>query len=228
MKVAILFSGGKDSCYSTWYSLHQGWEITSLITVISDNPDSFMFHTPNIKWTTLQAEAIGLPIHNIGTCGEKEEELSDLKYGLKELLDTISFKGVVSGVIQSEYQKKRVDKICDSLGIENISPLWQRDPMEILEEEISLGFDFILSSCSARGLTRDWIGRRVDKDSLKKLKKIFIRFGIHPAFEGGEAESFVLDAPIFRKKIKIIKARKQWFHERGILIIEKAVLCKKS
>ena len=43
---AVLFSGGKDSCYSAYQVKKQGYEIKCLISIFSENLDSFMFHTP--------------------------------------------------------------------------------------------------------------------------------------------------------------------------------------
>ncbi|MEM2784480.1 MAG: TIGR00289 family protein, partial [Nitrososphaerota archaeon] len=48
------------------------------------------------------------------------------------------------------------------------------------------------------------------------------------SFEGGEAETFVLDGPIFKKKISIIKAEKIWKGYYGHYIIKKAKLINKN
>jgi diphthine-ammonia ligase len=61
MKLGVLFSGGKDSTLA----LHKAAEkeqITCLITLQSKNPESYMFHTPNIDLAGFQAEALGLPL----------------------------------------------------------------------------------------------------------------------------------------------------------------------
>ncbi len=228
MEVAVLYSGGKDSCLATWYALHQGWEVTTLIAVISRNPESFMFHTPNISWTGIQAEAMNLPIATISTQGIKEAELHDLEKGITELSKEYGFEGLLSGAIQSEYQRTRIDRVCEHIGIPSYAPLWRKDPLMLLEEEIDLGFKFILSACAAKGLAREWLGRGIDKDSLKDLRKLFKKFGINPAFEGGEAETFVTDAPIFKRRIKITEAEERWNIDRGEYIIKKAELAEKT
>ena len=228
MKVAVLYSGGKDSCLTTWYALHQGWEVTTLIAVISRNPDSFMFHTPNISWTGIQAKAMNLPIATISTQGIKEEELLDLEKGITELSKEDGFEGLLSGAIQSEYQRTRIDRVCEHIGIPSYTPLWCKDPLMLLEEEVDLGFRFILSACAAKGLTQEWLGRNIDEASLKDLRKLFEKFRINPAFEGGEAETFVTDAPNFKKRIKITKAEERWNTDRGEYIIKKAELAEKN
>jgi len=43
MKVGVLFSGGKDSCYASFLAKKAGYDICCLISIVSENPDSFMF-----------------------------------------------------------------------------------------------------------------------------------------------------------------------------------------
>ena len=59
MKLGVLFSGGKDSYLALQYASEEN-EIICLLTLESKKEDSWMFHTPAIEWTKLQAEAMGL------------------------------------------------------------------------------------------------------------------------------------------------------------------------
>ncbi|MBK6586687.1 MAG: hypothetical protein IPG26_07775 [Coprothermobacter sp.] len=70
------------------------------------------------------------------------------------------------------------------------------------------GFKVIVTAVAAEGLDSSWLGRQIDQKMLNELKDLNRRYGVHPAFEGGEAETFVLDGPIFKKRIKILKAEK--------------------
>jgi len=83
MKLGILFSGGKDSCYASYLAKQEGYQICCLISIISENKESYMFHTPFIEKTEKQAEVMGIPIVIVRTKGEKEQELVDLKKQLK-------------------------------------------------------------------------------------------------------------------------------------------------
>ena len=60
MRLGVLFSGGKDSTLALQYAADKE-EVACLITLLSKNKESYMFHTPNIDVITLQAEALGLP-----------------------------------------------------------------------------------------------------------------------------------------------------------------------
>ena len=72
MRLGVLFSGGKDSTLALHLAAEKE-EVVCLITILSKNKESFMFHTPNIDITALQAEALGLPQITKTTQGEKEK-----------------------------------------------------------------------------------------------------------------------------------------------------------
>jgi uncharacterized protein (TIGR00290 family) len=62
MHLASLFSGGKDSAYALYLAQLQGHKIEVLIAIDSENPESYMFHVPNIHLVKLQAEAMEIPL----------------------------------------------------------------------------------------------------------------------------------------------------------------------
>lgn len=208
MKVAALFSGGKDSTYVIYQALQQGHELKFLITLAPKREDSWMFHSPCIELTKLQAEAIGVKQVWRETIGEKEKELEDLSAAISEVADEID--GIVSGALASEYQKKRVEDICKKFGLESIAPSWHRDPEELLKEEIRNGFKIIITQVASAGFDESWLGRELDEKLVEDLKTLNKKFGVHVGFEGGEAESLVLDCPLFKKKLMIDEFEKIW------------------
>jgi len=227
MKVAVLFSGGKDSCFAVWHVLHQGWNIGSLVSVRSRNPDSYMFHYPNVEWSKLQAEALDLPIVVCESEGKKEDELEDLERCLSSLKSSLKVDGVVSGAVASDYQKTRIDRLCESLDLASFSPLWRKNPEFLIRLEIECGFEIVITACMARGFTNEWLGRKIDTVCLDELKEMNRKYGIHMAFEGGEAETFVTDGPIFKKKVVIRSLEKVWQGDSGYLQIKSAELAPK-
>lgn len=227
MNIASLFSGGKDSVLALYKVLQEGHEVKTLITLSAENPESYMFHVPNIKLTPLQAEAIEIPIIFKTTKGLKEEELKDLKRAVEESIMEYDIKGVVSGAIFSNYQKSRIDNICRELNIKSIAPLWQKKPEEMLEEMISSGFKIIMSAVAAGGLGPDWLGKELNDATIKQLLNLHDVCYVCTAGEGGEFETFVLDAPFFKRKIEIIVAEKIWDGQSGVYNIKKAVLIDK-
>lgn len=223
MTNACLFSGGKDSTLSLHKALDFGIPIDLVITMISSSKESHMFHWPNVRFTSLQADALGIRQVFAETEGKKEEELDDLKRVLKD--NNVEF--LVTGATYSKYQGDRVNRIASSLNIEHFAPLWQIDP-EIELAEVSNTFNAIITSVSAEGFDETFLGRRIDQEMIVRLRELNKRYGINMLFEGGEAESFVLDAPRFKKRIEIKKAKKEWNGNRGMYIIEKAGLEDKS
>jgi predicted ATP pyrophosphatase (TIGR00289 family) len=223
MNAAVLFSGGKDSTMAIYKALEEGYSVKYLVSMISDNPESYMFHVPNIHITELSAEAMNIPLITAKTHGEKEKELDDLKCVLMELKNK-GVEAIFAGALASEYQKSRIDQLCNEIGLESHAPLWHRDPKEYMEEIIDLGFEVILVGVSAEGLDESWLGRKVDNKLLEDIIVLNSKYGMHMAFEGGEAETLVLDCPIFKKRIKIIESSNLWDRDSGHLLISKAVL----
>jgi ABC transporter with metal-binding/Fe-S-binding domain ATP-binding protein len=203
MKVGILFSGGKDSTYAAWLAKKQGHEIECFITLFSENKYSYMFHTPAIELTKKQAELMGIPLVTRETLGEKEKELKDLKRAIEKAKIKYNIQAIVTGALASKYQAERIGKICSELGLECINPLWERSPEEHWREMIKNGFRIILTSVSAEGLGKEWIGREINNASLDKLIELSRKYQFNLAFEGGEAETFVISCPLFKEKLKV-------------------------
>jgi len=228
MKIAALYSGGKDSTFAIYRAIQQGREIACLITLKSANPASYMFHVPNIDIVKLQAKALGIPLVFKKTAGIKEEELKDLRAALIAAKKKYNIEGVVSGAIASEYQRYRVETVCADLGLKSIAPLWHLDPERYLSEEIKDSFDIIITAVASGGFDPSWLGRKLDLLALEDLKKLHAKFGVHLSGEGGEYESMVLDCPLFKKKLLIEDAEKVWREDSGFYIVKKAKLVAKK
>lgn len=202
MELAVLFSGGKDSTLA----LQEAFKCDSvacLASVFSLNPESYMFHTPNIGVVGLQAEAVGVPLISCETRGEKEGELSDLEVLLSRAVEEYGVQGVVTGGVDSLYQASRFQRVCDRLGLWCFNPLWQMDPLEILRRVVDGGYEVLLSGVFAYPFDSSWAGRIVDGQMMGELEKLFADYGVSPSGEGGEIETTVLDAPFFKKKVVV-------------------------
>ena len=223
---AVLFSGGKDSIMACYEAINNGDDVRYLLSMESENDESYMFHVPNIHLTELIAEAIDIPIIKAKTPGIKEKELDDLKNNLSFLQDK-GVEAIYTGALFSDYQKSRIDKICEKLSLKSISPFWHVNEEEYMETIIKEGFEFIISGVFAEGLDESWLGRKIDFEALEELKLIKKKFHINLTFEGGEAETLVLDGPIFKEKIEIIEASKTWNIDSGLYLVKKAKSSKK-
>ncbi|MGP8319188.1 MAG: diphthine--ammonia ligase [Methanosarcinaceae archaeon] len=203
LKLGVLFSSGKDSNYALQIMQEQNYSIECLITIRSENPDSYMFHTPNIYLARLQAQAMGFPIIEQVTKGEKEAELLDMKSAIMRAKGKYGIEGVVTGALYSNYQRERIERVCNELGLKVFSPLWHIDQETEMRDLLKLGYEFIFSSIAAYGLDKSWVGRRITEKDVDKLVRLNEKIGLNISGEGGEFESFVLDAPMYKKRIKI-------------------------
>jgi ABC transporter with metal-binding/Fe-S-binding domain ATP-binding protein len=204
MKLAVLFSGGKDSTYAAYLEKKHGNELICLITLESENPHSYMFHTPSISKVEKQAQVMDLPLLIQKTKGEKEKELVDLETVIGKAKKEYEIEGLVTGAVESKYQASRIQKICDRLNLECFNPLWKKDQIELLEDLIKSGFEIIITGVFAYPLDEKWLGRSIDGVFLQDVKTLYEKYKINPAGEGGEFETFVLNCPLFNKRLNVI------------------------
>ena len=212
MKVAVLYSGGKDSNRALHWALTHKLDVKHLVTMFPSTRDSLMYHTPALNLVELQTQAIGIPLVKGQTTGVTiEEEVDSLRITLKPL----DVEGIVTGALESTYQKSRVDLVCKTLGLRAYAPFWHCDLNKHLTEIIDLGFETIFVGVAALGLTENWLGRRLDHEALKDLLDLHEKYKINIGGEGGEYETLVCDGPTFRCKIQLLNTKRTWDKKTG-------------
>jgi diphthine-ammonia ligase len=224
MRLAALVTGGKDSVLALYRAQQMGHTIEVLATMIPKRDDSYMFHFPNIHLTELLSRAVEIPLAKAETSGIKEKELGDLK----KLLASLDVEGVVSGAVFSSYQKQRIQRICDELGLKSVTPLWHQDPLDLMNELIDLKFNVIIVGVYAYGFDKSWLGKEINSATLEKLVELHKKYQISLVGEGGEYESLVLDAPFFKKRIEIVEAETSYENGSGVLVVKEAKLVDKD
>jgi len=216
MKLAALFSGGKDSLFSVYLAKQLGHEIKCLITVFPKSDESHLLHHPNVKWTRLQSESMKIP--QITMTSESDETNVEVKV-LEDMLirakNDYCIEGIVHGGIKSKFQKNNFETLCNKLNLQIISPLWGFDSKQYLNELILSKFIFIITSVSSEGLDDSWLGKQIGKNEIDTLLTLSKKFGFNLDFEGGEAETFVVNCPLFSNPIEIINDEKIWDGYRG-------------
>jgi len=226
MRLGVLFSGGKDSTLALHLAA-QKEQAVCLITVVSKNKESYMFHTPNIDVTALQAQALGLPRVSVVTEGQKEEELADLEKAIVEAKEKYQIDGVVTGAVESVYQASRVQRICNRLDVWCFNPLWKLDQKALLETLVARNFKVVISGIFAYPLDETWLGKHIDAAVIARLVQLQGQYDISPSGEGGEIETTVLDAPMFKQKIGILDSAIEARGNCGVFIIKQARLVPK-
>ena len=203
MRFAALFSGGKDSTYALHLAMLKGLEIVCLITLKPLREDSWMFHYPSVEITKLQAKALGLPQIFKITSGVKGEEIKDLERAIKEAIGKYDIEGIVAGALLSDYQRMNIMRIVSKYDLEAYTPLWRKNQEDYMRDVVKHGVKFIVTEINAFGLPMKFLGKEITLDDVEEIIKYARKYRFNPAFEGGEAETLVIDAPFFKKKLKV-------------------------
>jgi ABC transporter with metal-binding/Fe-S-binding domain ATP-binding protein len=230
LRLAALYSGGKDSTFSIFKAKQAGHDIAFLISMRPSSDESLLFHYPNTWLTDLLANAMHIPLASFKLDkASKDAEVQALEKAIISAKSTYGIDGIVHGAISSNFQNQLIKTICDNNGLEMIAPIWNIQVDAYMEELLSERFHVIFVSVSAMGLESCWLGKTLDRSSLATLSSLSRKFGFNLAFEGGEAETLVVDCPLFTKqRISINKARVHWDGQRGIFeILEASLICKK-
>ena len=216
MKLACLFSGGKDSTYAIHLAKKQGHEIVCLLSVFTKSEESHLLHHPNLKWTKLQSELMNIPQLVLQSNSNKTpDELILLEKLLQTAKEKFQIDGLVHGGIKSNFQKKHFETLCEKLNLISIAPLWKIEPKKYMNELVDSDFHFMMITVSSDGLDEQWLGKLISKSDIVLLNNLSEKFGFNLNFEGGEAETFVIDCPLFSNSIKINQFRKNWDGYRG-------------
>ena len=224
MTVSALVSGGKDSIYAAYLADTQGWPVDELVTLVPDDPDSLLFHTPNLEIVPLQAEAWGKRHRAVPVPGTGEAaELEALERGLRGATGP-----VVTGAIESSFQWSRLLRVADRVHRRLYAPLWRTDPERVVRAEIAAGLDIRFVHLAAEPLAPDLLGSRLDLERLAELRRLgrTIR-PLHVAGEGGEYETLVVDAPFFRSRIELTETERRITPSTARLVVRRAGLMRK-
>jgi len=216
MKLACLFSGGKDSTYAVHLAKKQGHEIVCLLTVFTKSEESHLLHHPNLKWTKLQSESMKIPQLTIqSSSDETKDEIIAMEKLLQTAKKEFHIDGLVHGGIRSKFQKEKFETLCLKLNLVSISPLWETNPKEYMNELLDSNFHFMMITVSSDGLDEQWLGKLISKSDIEVLHNLSDKFGFNLNFEGGESETFVINCPLFSQSIKINQFTKIWDGYRG-------------
>eukprot|EP00920_Eleutheroschizon_duboscqi_P018964 GHVT01045054.1.p1 GENE.GHVT01045054.1~~GHVT01045054.1.p1 ORF type:complete len:212 (-),score=54.71 GHVT01045054.1:326-961(-) len=133
----------------------------------------------------------------------KGDEVEDLYLLLQDVLARFpAVRGVCSGAIHSNYQRKRVENVCSRLGLVSVAPLWGSSQQSLFSEMKAAGMEAIIVKTASMGLNRRHLGKSLweFEDEFAQLAS---SFGFHVCGEGGEFETLALDSPMHKKKLVI-------------------------
>lgn len=224
MRLAALFSGGKDSTYAIYLMEQQGHSVSTLVSVLPSDPHSMVFHTPNLHLLPKMAEAMGRSMVTVRSDGTEDGDLE----AMARALGLIRVDGVVTGAIASDYQWDRINWVCERLGLRVFSPLWRREQGALMRDLLSSGVRAVVVAVMAEGLGPEWLGRPLDEGALNHLLELRRTQGVNPSGEGGEYESLVVDSPLHWKRLELVEVERSVSRDQGRLMVRKLELRDKA
>ena len=203
MKVAILFSGGKDSTYAIHKAKEEGWDIRYLLSVKPTRKDCFLFHFATVEHTPFLAQQLDIR-HILTGCDVADPKLeADI---VKKIVVEQQKEDPVDAVILggTGLQETQLRSIKEALApdIDVFAAHADMDHEEVVRDMLAQGYSFVISQVASDGLM-SWLGKKITKDNYDALVQDANKFGFHVGFEGGYADTFVVEGPLYSKALEL-------------------------
>ncbi len=194
-KVALSFSGGKDSCLALFGLQQQGIDVAYLITTVWKKSDETVAHDEKREHILLQAERLGIPVHFIETDFETYTE--DFVLKLNALRASANIDGIAFGDIYLAGHREWGERVAEAASLEAVYPLWtaQESVLQLLHQFVEVGFEAEVIKVDKARLPGEWVGRKVDESFIKDIIKYD---DVCPMGESGEYHTTVNNGPIFK------------------------------
>lgn len=227
MKLAALVSGGKDGLYAAYLARLGGHRIACTVTVAPRSDRSHMLHEPGTRVAALQSESMGIAHLRAESGSGTAAESSKISQLLRRAAEEHGAQAAVHGGIASRFQRDAFERAAEAAGMGAIAPLRGADQKDHMRNLLRDRFKFAIVSVGSEGLGPEWLGRTVTEDDAVVLAGLAERHSFNPAFEGGEAETLVLDCPLFSRPVEL-SGRAVWDRCRGRFEISGARLCPRA
>ena len=204
MDVAILYSGGKDSTFAIHHAKKKGWNIKYLISVKPTRKDCFLFHYATVEQTRDLAKMLQIP-HFYVKCriADPVKEASIVKEIVEKNQKKMKVDAVVlGGTGLQETQLKSVQNALRLLKVDAFASHAGEEHDLLMEEMLMNGYEILITQIASDGL-KDWLGKKITKENFPQLKRDSVKYGFHIGFEGGYADTLVIDCPMFPKKFVV-------------------------
>jgi diphthine-ammonia ligase len=211
----VSLSGGKDSMYALYVALKEGLSVNYLLFITNGSKA----HLVNRWLLKLVSESLEIPVVTVS------KELPEIRRALKKLKADI----LVSGVMTTPEHIDYYQEICNPIKVKHYAPLWGKKPLTTLAEMKQLGFQMLVIEVDvSMGSPKSWLGKEIDDNMLDEIKKLESDQSMNPTGELGEYHTLVLDCPIYKKRINILKSEIVWENSKGYVVIKNANLQSKT
>ena len=214
-RVIASLSGGKDSMYAIFLAIQEGLDIDYLMFIKNGSKA----HRVNRWLLKLVSESLEIPAVTTG------KEIHDIRRVLKKLNADI----FISGVMITQEHMDWYQEICNPIQVQHYAPLWGKTPFATLTEMRELGFQMLIIEVDvSMGSRESWLGKKLDNNVLQEINKLEKEQKMHPSGELGEYHTFVLDCPLYKKRINILDSEIVWENSKGYVVIKNANLQSKT
>ncbi len=204
MDVAILYSGGKDSTFAIQTAMQKGWNIKYLISIKPTTKECFLFHYATVEQTKDLAKVLQIP-HFYEKCrvADPVKEADIVKEIVEGNQKTMKVDAVVlGGTGLQETQLKSIQNALRPLNVDAFASHAGEDHDLVMEQMLKNDYEILITQIASDGL-KDWLGKKITKENFSQLKKDSVKYGFHIGFEGGYADTLVIDCPMFSKKMVV-------------------------
>ena len=196
-KAYFNWSSGKDSALALYRAVMSGlYDVRALFSVVKTDGRLAM-HEVGEALLRCQADAIGIPFHPFHI----DTSWTDAEYAacMSKAVGRFKAQGIATALFGDLYLadlRRRRDEHCGMNGIKAEFPLWHVEPMDAVDEFISLGFKAVFTCVDCSVLDGSFVGRNIDDGFISELPA-----GVDVCGARGEYHSFVYDGPIFRRPV---------------------------
>ncbi|ADB52933.1 Dph6-related ATP pyrophosphatase [Conexibacter woesei] len=201
MRLALAWSGGKDSALALWTLRQQGIEPDALLTTVTEGVERISIHGVRRELLLRQAAATGLPLVEVRLplpCPNDvyEQRMTDaLGAPPLDAVDSVAFGDLFLADVR-EYREQRLAAATPPR--QAVFPLWGRDTAALAREFVAAGFAATIATVDPRVLDRSFAGRAYDAALLADLPA-----AVDPCGERGEFHTFVHAGPVFDAPIPV-------------------------
>ena len=214
MKVVVHWSGGKECCLAYHKAVEQGHKVAYLLSFEYQKP--YVFHS--FKMMELQSKTMGVPLKVVRV----KKPYEDILGALSKLKTQEGIEGIVTGdivgagcaVVHSSYYESMAKQLGLAFMMPNENP--SGDTYDVLKEVVNVGLRPVLNCINTDFFSEEWLGKKLDPNSVKDLKILTDEKGIDVSSEDGQGyHSTVVDAPFFGQSLRIDKFKVKKHKEKA-------------
>lgn len=199
MRLALAWSGGKDSALALHALREAGREPDVLLTTVTEGVERISIHGVRRELLHAQAAAIGIPLVEVRIplpCSNEVYEARMTEALAAPPLDAVT-EVAFGDLFLEDVRAYREQRLAPS-GRTASFPLWGRDTAALAREFVAGGFAAIVATVDPRALDASFAGRAYDEALLAELPP-----AVDPCGEHGELHTFVHAGPIFAAPLAV-------------------------